>query len=80
MRGIADQSLIWIKPSGSPEQIEFQRIRQQRRQSRISMFYLQEGFTYLFSIADEIKRLDGLKKAGSISDAEFARLRARLIQ
>jgi len=26
------------------------------------MFYLQEGFTYLFSIADEIKRLDGLKK------------------
>jgi hypothetical protein len=33
-----------------------------------------------FSAADEIQKLDGLKKAGSISDAEFARLRARLIQ
>ena len=31
-----------------------------------------------FSVADEIQKLDGLKKAGSISDAEFARLRARL--
>ena len=33
-----------------------------------------------FSAADEIQKLDGLKKAGSISDAEFARLRARLVQ
>ena len=33
-----------------------------------------------FSAADEIQKLDALKKAGSISDAEFARLRARLIQ
>src|SRR5215510_5059834 len=33
-----------------------------------------------FSVADEIQKLDGLKRAGSISDAEFARLRARLIQ
>lgn len=33
-----------------------------------------------FSVADEIQKLDGLKKAGSISDAEFARLRARLVQ
>src|SRR5215469_12584951 len=32
-----------------------------------------------FSVADEIQKLDGLKKVGSISDAEFARLRARLI-
>jgi TRAP-type C4-dicarboxylate transport system permease small subunit len=32
-----------------------------------------------FSTADEIQKLDGLKKAGSISDAEFARLRARLV-
>ena len=32
-----------------------------------------------FSVADEIQKLDALKKAGSISDAEFARLRARLI-
>jgi hypothetical protein len=33
-----------------------------------------------FSAADEIDKLDRLKKAGSISDAEFARLRARLVQ
>src|SRR3974390_726936 len=32
-----------------------------------------------YSVADEIQKLDALKKAGSISDAEFARLRARLI-
>jgi len=32
-----------------------------------------------FSVADEIQKLDGLKKSGSISDAEFSRLRARLI-
>src|SRR5215468_7969004 len=33
-----------------------------------------------FSVADEIEKLDRLKRAGSISDAEFARLRARLVQ
>jgi len=33
-----------------------------------------------FSPADEIEKLDRLKKAGSISDAEFARLRTRLLQ
>jgi hypothetical protein len=33
-----------------------------------------------FSVADEIQKLNGLKKSGSISDAEFSRLRARLIQ
>ena len=33
-----------------------------------------------FSAADEIEKLDRLKQAGSISDAEFARLRARLMQ
>jgi hypothetical protein len=32
------------------------------------------------SAADEIEKLDRLKKAGSISDAEFSRLRARLVQ
>jgi len=32
-----------------------------------------------FSAADEIEKLDRLKKAGSISDAEFARLRASLV-
>jgi hypothetical protein len=33
-----------------------------------------------FSVADEIQKLNGLKQAGSISDAEFSRLRARLVQ
>jgi hypothetical protein len=33
-----------------------------------------------FSAADEIEKLDRLKKAGSISDAEFTRLRAQLIK
>jgi hypothetical protein len=32
-----------------------------------------------FSVADEIEKLDRLKKAGSISEPEFARLRARLV-
>jgi hypothetical protein len=32
-----------------------------------------------FSAADEIEKLDRLKKEGSISDAEFTRLRARLV-
>ena len=32
------------------------------------------------SVADEIDKLDKLKKAGSISDTEFARLRAKLVQ
>jgi len=33
-----------------------------------------------FSVADEIEKLDRLKKSGSISDQEFAHLRAKLIQ
>ena len=32
-----------------------------------------------FSAADEITKLDQLKKSGSISDAEYGRLRARLV-
>ena len=32
-----------------------------------------------FSVADEIAKLDQLKKSGSITDDEFARLRAKLI-
>jgi len=31
-----------------------------------------------FSAADEIEKLDRLKKAGSINEAEFARLRAKI--
>jgi len=33
-----------------------------------------------FSVADEIKKLDELKRSGAISDAEFARLRAKLVK
>ena len=32
-----------------------------------------------FSVADEIDKLDRLKKSGSITDQEFARLRAKLV-
>ena len=32
-----------------------------------------------FSVADEIEKLDRLKKSGSITDQEFARLRTRLV-
>ena len=33
-----------------------------------------------FSAADELSKLDALRKSGSITDQEFARLRAKLIQ
>jgi hypothetical protein len=33
-----------------------------------------------YSAADEIEKLGRLKQSGSISDAEFSRLRARLVQ
>jgi hypothetical protein len=33
-----------------------------------------------FSVADEIQKLDSLKKSGSITDQEFTRLRAKLVQ
>jgi hypothetical protein len=32
-----------------------------------------------FSVADELQKLDTLKKSGSITDAEFAQLRAKLV-
>jgi len=33
-----------------------------------------------FSVADEIEKLDRLRKSGSITDQEFTRLRAKLVQ
>jgi Short C-terminal domain len=33
-----------------------------------------------FSVADEIEKLDRLRKSGSITDQEFMRLRAKLLQ
>jgi len=33
-----------------------------------------------FSTADEIEKLDRLKKSGSITDQEFTQLRAKLVQ
>jgi hypothetical protein len=32
-----------------------------------------------FSVADEITKLDQLKKSGSITDVEYGRLRAKLV-
>ena len=33
-----------------------------------------------YSVADEIEKLDRLKKSGLITDQEFTRLRAKLVQ
>jgi hypothetical protein len=33
-----------------------------------------------YSVADELKKLEDLKKSGSISDEEFKRLRGQLVQ
>jgi hypothetical protein len=33
-----------------------------------------------FSVADELQKLEALKKSGSITEAEFARFRAKLVQ
>ena len=33
-----------------------------------------------YSVADEIEKLDRLKKSGAVTDQEFARLRAKLVQ
>jgi len=52
-----------------------ERNAQQTRQARDEL-----RSTIGFSVADEIDKLGRLKQAGSISDAEFARLRARLVQ
>jgi len=52
-----------------------ERNAQQTRQARDEL-----RSTIGFSVADEIEKLGRLKQAGSISDAEFARLRARLVQ
>jgi len=52
-----------------------ERNAQQTRQARDEL-----RSTIGFSVADEIDKLGRLKQAGSISDAEFARLRTRLVQ
>jgi len=48
-----------------------QRTRQAREELRQAVGY---------SIADEIEKLERLKKAGTISEQEYARLRARVLQ
>jgi membrane protein implicated in regulation of membrane protease activity len=52
-----------------------ERTAQQAQQAR-------EGLRQMvgYSVADEIEKLDRLKKSGSITDQEFARLRAKLVQ
>ena len=52
-----------------------ERSAQQAQQARED---LRRGVGY--SIADEIEKLDRLKKSGAITDQEFARLRAKLVQ
>jgi membrane protein implicated in regulation of membrane protease activity len=52
-----------------------ERTAQQAQQAR-------EGLRQMvgYSVADEIEKLDRLKKSGAITDPEFARLRAKLVQ
>jgi len=52
-----------------------ERAQQQARQARDEI-----RSAIGFSVSDEIEKLTRLKQAGSISDAEFTRLRARLVQ
>ena len=33
-----------------------------------------------FSVADEVRKLEALKQTGSISNEEFVRIRARLVE
>src|SRR5262249_51391114 len=55
---------------GMPE--ENSKKAQQAREER--------GRAFGFSAPDEIEKLDRLKKSGSISDQDFPRLRAKLVQ
>ena len=60
-----------ITQSTAMAERSIQRAQQAREELRDAIGY---------SIADEIEKLDRLKKSGSITDQEFARLRARLVQ
>jgi Short C-terminal domain len=53
---------------------ETERSSQQAQQAREELRRVVD-----FSAADEIEKLDRLKKSGSITDQEFARLRAKLV-
>jgi hypothetical protein len=49
-----------------------------REQARLAREHLRQ--TVGFSVADEIEKLDRLKSTKSISDEEYTRLRAQLVQ
>jgi hypothetical protein len=40
---------------------------------------MSSGVSLASSVADEIKKLDQLKKSAAITEEEFARLRAKLV-
>ena len=50
-----------------------------RESSKLSRHVMSYGVLLVFSAADEISKLDKLKKSGSITEEEFKRLRARLV-
>ena len=52
----------------------------ERNQARASEARDELRQIVVFSVADEIAKLDRLKSAGSISDQEYTRLRAKLVQ
>ena len=47
--------------------------------SKFSKRAMSFDVSFCSSAADEIEKLDRLKKAGSITDTEFAHLRAKLV-
>ena len=52
----------------------------ERNQARVQQVQDDLRKTFGFSAADEIEKLDRLKSGGSISEQEYGRLRARLVQ
>jgi uncharacterized membrane protein YcjF (UPF0283 family) len=51
-----------------------------RREERVKQAREELRSAIGFSVADEIEKLDRLKKSGSVTDAEFAILRAKLVR
>ena len=51
----------------------------ERKLSRLNRHAMNCRRVVGFSVADEITKLDQLKKSGSITDVEYGRLRAKLV-
>ena len=63
--------LVYLITQGTGRSEAFQQVQHARDEIRRATG---------FSVADEIEKLQALKKSGSITDKEFAQLRAKLVQ